>query len=869
MSARALVSRLAGAARAIVGGSSRHDADLRAELESHVAIETEEYIRRGVLPNEARRLAMLHAGGLAIAEESVRARRGVPVLEEIATDIRYGVRGLLHARGFTTAVVLTLALGIGANAAMFTIVDAVVLRPLPYPQSDRILSLSAKFKDVDAGSLYDADYFAWQQSARTVRLAAYTSERGVFATNANAPEQIRGLDVTQEYFSVFGVHPMLGRDFTAAETATRGTHVVILGEQLWRDRFRGDSSIIGRTVDIDGEPNTVVAVMPASFSDGDARYWRPYPIKLGTNGASFFFQTIARLGSGVPLATARAELGAISSRVDAARPVTQRGVIPVVMTLHDRRFGNLRMPLLVLFGAVGVLLLIACANVASLALARSSARRHEVAVRLALGAGRWRVMRAIAFESIMLSLAGGALGIALARAAVAYVIRLSPASVGDAADVHVGGVVVAFTFLVALAVGIAFAAAPAIASARGDLNALLASHGSRTTATRRRARNRRVLVVAQLATALVLLSGAGLVARTFWRVTSIDPGFRTANLQTVSVQLPRNASTDAQVEVFFNGLIAQVRALPGVTSAALADVPPLGGLRMVMSAHDKDGHEGPRIDNLDVGPEYMRTIGATLRAGREFTAADRDGAPLVMIMNETCARLLIPTGDPVGQTVTFAGQPRRIVGVVRDVFQRELEADASPVAYLPLAQGGLSPYERLLIRIDGPADPVDRAISGIVHELSGALAPPTYTMMMATVDQSIAPRRFTLLLMGSFAVVAALLAAIGLYGVLAQLVGERTREIGIRVALGADARRVQRMVLGEGMLLAAAGAGIGVIAALLSARVVRSLLFQTSVHDPVSITVVTVLLLAVSATASWIPARRASRVDAVLALRAD
>ncbi|HEY4215945.1 MAG TPA: ABC transporter permease [Gemmatimonadaceae bacterium] len=865
---RLMLARIAAAVRAVFGGG-RADTDLRAELESHLVMHIDDNLRRGMSAEAARREALLAAGSITGAAELVREQRGLPVLETLISDIRYAIRGLLTKPAYTAAVVLTLALGIGANSAMFTIVNAVVLRPLPYPDPDRIITLSVRLRGADIGVADEHNYFAWASAAHSVALAAYSPQRNVVVTS-NGPEDVRGMLVTASYFDILGVHPLLGRVFNPSEDRKNGPAVVVLGEHLWRQEFGGDSSIVGRSVSLNDKPATVVGVMPRSFGEGDSQFWMPYAIAPSAGNVSRFYFVVGRLRPGVSLDAARAELTEISQRVDAERPDHDRGYSPVLMTLHERRYGSQRTPLLLLFSAVGVLLLIACANLANLSLARAVGRQREMAVRLALGAGRWRLVRALLCESVLLSIVGASVGLALATALVRYMMHLSPASVGNMDSIAIDGRVLLFTLTVAVITGIVFGIGPAIAAGRGDLQRALSAGGPRSIGSARQQLARRVLVVAQLATALVLLTGAGLVARTFWKVVTIDPGFRPDGVVAVSVKLSTHY-TNETASHFFDALMGRVRALPGVTAVSLADVIPLGGAGMSVSMMDSTGHRRPPIDVLDVGSDYFGALGVTVRAGRPIDAGDRAETRPVAVINTSTAHMLFGTVNPIGQTVRLSHDdpPAIVVGVVDDIVQHDLESAATSTIYRPLGQIGVGRNEQLLIRVAGPVEPIESAVTRIVQATDRALPPPTIKTMRTVLAGAMAPRRFAFVLFGIFAGLAVMLAAIGLYGVLAHLVAERTRELGVRVALGADPRRVRGLVLGQGVLLTMLGTMLGLGGSVLAVRAARTLVYDVSIYDPWTFIAGAVVLVAVSLAACWFPARRASRVDPMIALRAE
>jgi putative ABC transport system permease protein len=876
--ARELLARAVASICALVG-SRRDDDDLCEEMGAHLDMQIEDNVRRGMTPDEARRVALIAAGGLTGAAESAREQRGLPVFESLIIDVRYAARALAAKPGYTAAVILTLALGIGANSAMFSIVNAVVLRPLPYANSDRLVSISTSTKGEDHGVVDDMNYVSWRDNARSVTLTLAGGTDGVLTTGGG-PEVVSAMEVSTSYFSVFAVRPLLGRTFTEEEDHPGGPEVVVLHESLWRRAFGADSSIVGRTVTIDDRLHTVIGILPASFTTSrHAQFWVPIrmrdveglrPLSPTHPGvATYYYFAYGRLRDGATLEGARAELATITRRIEPGRSPDLRGLSPVVMTMHERRFGDRRKPLVLLFSAVGVLLIIACANLANLSLARSAGRQREMAVRLALGAGRWRLARALLCESTLLALAGGLLGLLLAKASIGYMVRLSPASVGNLEGIPLDATVLLFTLGVAVLTGLAFGVAPAVAAARGDINRALTSGGPRSTAGGVQQATQRLLVVVQLATALVLLTAAGLVARTFLRVAAIDAGFEADHLASVQLRLPKMRYSPARAIPFFEQLASRVRAQPGVVSVAFVHGVPLSGLAYTFSETDSTGHRLGPIDVVEAGSDYFRTIGATIRAGRGIDSTDRAGSEEVIVVNEVLARQLFPQGSPVGRTIRWHGATARVVGVVKNVLQRDLEIAPSPVAYAALAQTDPRTYVTLMVRTAGAPTSLQSTLPRIVQSIDPTIPPAPVALMTDVVSRSIAPRQFTFVLLGVFAALAAMLAVIGLYGVLANLVADRTREIGIRVALGADARRVTRLVLGQGAALVVIGTTLGIAGSIVSVRSVRALVYDMSVYDPWTFAGGAALLVVVSLIASYIPARRASRVDPIIALRAD
>jgi putative ABC transport system permease protein len=788
-------------------------------------------------------------------------------------DLRIAVRSLAKQKAWTAVAIVTLALGSGANTALFTIVNAALLRPLPYPDSDRIVSVSEMDKGVDHGTVPVPTFSEWGRTARSFSaLAAYTWTSAVLGS-VDAPEVVDGARVSASYFRVLGLNPRRGRVFTAEEDRPGSPEVVVLSDQLWRRSFATDSAIVGKTIVLDGTSSVVIGVMPASFTTARrAQFWTP--LRLATSGNSAggirYYTIIARLQPGITVATARDELAAIDRRLDLEKPANARGWTPVVMTLHDRRFGDNRPALLLLFGAVGVLLLIACANVSSLLLARAVRRRREFAVRIAVGATRGRLVRYLVCESLVLSLAGGLLGLGVAIAAVHYFVSIGPASITNIENIRADGAVLLFTFAVSVVTGFAFGLVPALDAGRGDLAPALASGSARATHTAPQNHLRRALVVGELATALVLLTGAGLLTNSFARAIAVDPGFRPQRLLAATLDLPRSRYGVDRAGAFYNEMLARVRALPGVESAALAAGRPPASRRMSFTTKE-NGKWSPRIDVTAVGDGYVETIGATLLLGRAFNTTDGPNAPPVAMINETMARVMFPGRNALEQRIKLGDPPRDvvIVGVMRDMVPLGAESDPAPFVFLPVSQDGAIRSMTILARSAGTPELLENPIRQIVRSLDAAQPAPTFTTMEDALSDAVAPLHFTFVLLGIFASVAAILAAVGLYGVMAYLVDDRTREIGIRVALGADRSQVIRIVVGNGMTLTLIGLVVGVALSLGAVRLLRTMLYGVSMYDPWTFAAGAVVLALAGFLACYLPARRATRLDPMVALRAE
>ena len=794
-------------------------------------------------------------------------------MNSMLQDLRYALRQLAKSSGFTGVAVLTLALGIGANSALFTIVNAVILRPLPYPHAERLLSLSESDKGVDISVVSGPTYAEWLRSARSLSaLAAYAPTRAL-VRGAEEPELVDGLLATASYFTVMAVSPARGRAFTADEDRPGGPAVVVLSDQLWRRMFAADSALIGRTALFDGKPQTVIGIMPPSFTTTrGSQYWMPMRLDPAPpTGTTFYYYVLARLRPDASIDSPRAELAALARRLDAERSADQRGRTPVVMTLHERRHGDTRPALLILLGAVGVLLLIACANVCNLLLARGARRRKEFAVRLALGASRWRLIRYLLVESVALSLSGGVLGLFVAFLAVSPFVRIAPATVARVEGIEVDATVLGFTFAVAVMAGVIFGLIPALEAGRADLGHAL-SGSLRATGSARQHSVGRALIVFELATTLVLLTCAGLLTHSFARVMAIDYGFRPECVLVEDISLQNTRYSNESAARFFTELLERVRTFPGVEAAALADVAPLGGARMSVSTRDQDGRQTPVVDVIAVSPGYFATTGTPVLTGRDFGLEDRARGPRVAMINATLAHLLYSGVGAVGRRIGLpndSGRGATIVGVVKDVPQRELEAVARPAVFVPADQAGLGTRTTLLIRT--PSDPIalQQAVREAVRSMDAGLPAPSGTTMEQVLSDAVAPRRFSFVLLAIFGLLAATLAAVGLYGVLAYLVADRTREIGIRLALGAEPLRLVRLVVEQGMWLAVLGVLIGLGGSFAAVRLLRHMLFGVSIYDPWAFVAGTALLGVVALVGCLIPARRATQVDPMVALRSE
>lgn len=797
-------------------------------------------------------------------------------MNTLMQDVRYALRSLLRTPGFTVVAVLTLALGIGANTTLFSVLYAALLRPLPYLEPDRIVSIGTSQEGrPDNGTASHLLYQEWRAEGRALtELGAYNGRAAIIGGDG-MPERVTGAYATSSLFSIAGSRPLLGR-FLREDDERPGTpETVVLSHALWKRRFGGDSAIIGRAISMNAAPVTVVGIAPASFDlPRNVQFWRPLQLPAAGSGISLFISVVGRLAPGATLDGARAQLAAIALRGDAARPEWQRGAEARVVTLHERRYGSTRPLLLILLGTVALVLLIACANVASLLLARATAREREFALRTALGASRGRLVRLLLVESTVLAAIGGAVALLVPAWGIPLLVRVGSLATLRTLDIGVDGVVVAATAAIALVTGLGFGLVPAFGATRLRLRDSLAGGGA--GAQPKHARLRRTLVAGQLATALVLLVGAMLLTRSLVRITSVDPGFQPDHVLGATIDLPRATyPDDAATNAFYGRLLDRVEALPGVQSAALADMLPLQGFRYSRAVNvdgapvPTDGSDQANFNSVTDG--YFATVGMTVEKGRPFASSDvLNGAP-VAIVNAAFARRFFPDGDAVGHTINMNGEMPvnpTIVGVVRDVRQIGLDVAAAPEVFRPASQSSELPQSVVLRTVGDPAL-LGEALRRAVLEIDPAQPVSRVFTLEDDLALTTAPRRANAALVGSFAILALLLSALGLYGVMAYTVTQRTREIGVRIALGARPGAVARLVVGEGARVALIGGVIGIILARAFSRVLADFLFEVHTTDVATFIVAPVLLVGVALLASWLPARRAARTDPMVALRSE
>jgi putative ABC transport system permease protein len=802
-------------------------------------------------------------------------------METIFKDIRYGIRSLGKHPGFTAIAVITLALGIGANTAIFSVVNTVLLRPLPFDDPESIVWLWDTMPQLATAPTSLPDFLGWKEQNRSFEhLAAFQSGNMFVDAGDGSTDTPVGL-VTPELFSVFRVSPILGRTFTDEETLPGRFRVAVLSHSMWQSRFGADVNVSGRTIQLNGATYTIIGVMPAGFSYPDrAELWRPLPIDPAKlDPGPHYLNVVGRLKPGVALAQAQADMSTIAARLSQQYKEKNAGHGVKLERLTGVVVGDIGLALYVLFGAVGFVLLIACANIANLMLARVGTRQKEIAVRTALGASRLRIVRQLLIESIMLAIGGGVIGLLLAIWAVSWVVSLGADTIPRVHEISVDPGVAGFTLLVSVVTGLLFGLAPALQVSRPDLTDALKESG-RSTAGLRRNRLRSVLVVSEVALSLVLLVGAGLMIRSFAKLNEVDPGFNPAKVLTLGVALlSTRYPKDEQVAQAYSQILERAAAVPGVVSAgAISDLPLTGS-----NISDSFTIEGrppiakeaePSTEYHIVTPRYFESMGIPLLSGRDVARTDTRQSPNVVVINDVFARRHFAGENPLGHRLRLQGQerdPLLIIGVVGN--SRQLGLDKQPTAelYVPLLQDPLSTnYQRamtIVARTKSDPGAIAGSLRAALTSVDKSL--PVYALKPMTeyLHDSLARRRFSLILLTVFSCVALVLAAVGIYGVISYGVTQRTHEMGIRMALGAQSRDVLKLIVRQAMVLVLAGVGIGLLGSLALTRLMKGLLFSVSVTDPMTLVVISFLMTFIALLACLIPARRATRVDPLVALR--
>ena len=800
-------------------------------------------------------------------------------------DLRYALRMLAKAPAFTFVAVFTLGLAIGANSAIFSVVNAVLLRPLPYPQSEQLVRVFGKQPQLDLAPSSPANFLEWRtENEAFTRIATWVGQ-GFNLTGTDNPERVIGARVSFDLFRLLGVQPVLGRDFAAEEDGEGGERVVILSYDFWQRRFAGDPSAIGRTITLSDQTYTIVGVMPRGFAfpSPRAQIWTPVafnPAERATRDTNFI-DVVARLKPGVSLEQAQANMSAVAQRQAERYPQTNFGLGVTVVSLQEHMVGDVRPMLVVLLGAVAFVLLIACANVANLLLGRAAARQREMAIRGALGASRSRVVRLLLTESVLLAIIGGAIGLLLAGWSLDFLLSLMPADLPFVAEIGVNRTVFLFTAAVSVLTGILFGLAPAWQVSKSDLNEGLKESGRSGSGGPRRHRIRALLVISEVALSLVLLIGAGLMIRSFARLLAVDPGFKADQVLTAFVSLPVSKYSERQEQVaFFDRLLERLRNVPGVNAAGIVtNIPLYGGSS---TGFEVDGRpealpgQRPMTDYRLTSPDYFTAMGMRLVKGRAFSHHDNEAAPGVVIINETLAARYFAGEDPIGKRLNLSGEPRdlrEIVGVIADVRNYGVDAEVKPEVYVPFFQSApeylASQASAMTIVVRSAIDPTRFAAA--LREQVQALDKDQPVSAIRTMEQYLAEsmlaRRFSMLLLGAFAGLALVLAAVGIYGVIAYMVTQRTHEIGIRIALGARGGDILRLVFSNAIATTVVGVLIGLGAAFALTRLLQSLLYQVTATDPIVFATIPLLLFAVAAIATYLPARRAMKVNPITALR--
>jgi predicted permease len=878
-----LISRLISLCRNLFH-KDRVDQEFTEEIQAYLDLSTETKISQGLTPREARRNALVELGGVEQVHEKVREVRMGQFMETAWRDVRFGVRALVHSPVFSVVTVLSLALGIGANTAIFSVVNGLLLRPLPFPESERIVDVwhtppQRSFPGLDTFSVSPANYLDWKAQSTAFEQMAVYSYSGFSLTTSNDPLPLIGAAVSSDFFSVLRTNVTQGRTFTPDEERLGRDQVVVIGHGLWQRAFGANPNIIGQTLTINSRGFTVVGIMPAGFEfPRKAELWVPlaWDDKERQIRSIHDYLVIARLKQNVSQQQAQAEMSTISSRLEQQYPEENKGWGAVVIPLREDVVGDIRLALLVLFCAVGFVLLIACANVANLMLARGANRQREIAVRIALGAGRARLIRQLLTESVLLAVSGGVLGLLLAVWGSRMLVQLG--SLPNSNDIGIDTWVLGFTLLVSFGAGIIIGLVPALQLTRTNLSDTLKQGSGRTGGSVIKQHTRKALVISEVALSLVLLIGAGLMIRSFWKLQNVNPGFDTSNALAMSVALtPTRYAEPHQQLAFLDRAIEQIRAVPGVSSVGATTTIPLGGggSTQPFSIEGRPAGavaEQPMAQTRYITSDYFRAIGIPLRQGRFFSDQDRDNSVPVVIISEAMARRFWPGENPIGKRLTpsfhLEQGAREIVGVVGDVKASGLDVDSAAMMYLPYKQAP-RPYMSFVVRTALNPESLVQPVSAAIYSIDKEQALTDVETMEQVLTESLSGRRFNMSLLLTFAAAALVLAAVGVYGVMNYTVTLRRRELGIRMALGASRIDVLRLVLRQGLTLTLIGVAVGLISAYALTRLMASLLYGVTATDYLTFASVSAVLILVGVAASYVPARRATKVNPTIALRTE
>jgi len=871
-------------------GKQKRDADLDEELRSHIDFAVEENLKRGMSMKDARTAALKEFGGMTQTKETYRVLRGLPILETLANDLRFGLRQLVKSPAFALTAILTLALGIGATTAIFSVVKAVLLAPLPYNNPGRIVAVWTANAAQGGQPLPSTagDFAIWKQRSGVFEDLAPSYDNEQTLTGQGSPQFLIGYAVSASYLRILGVAPQLGRLYTDQEDSAGGPKLALLSDHLWRATFHSDPSIVNKAITLDGNAYTVLGVMPPGFNyPSSVEIWTPSNIAPSAydDFSHTYIRILGRLRPGVTLAQAQKTLNDVEAQVATEHPQTDSGNRVVLVPLREQLDGDIRKPLLILMGAVGLVLLIACANTAGLALARNAERQKEIAVRLALGATRRRLLRQFVTESLLLAVIGGAGGILLALAGTHFLLGLFPNEVANlnipkVTEIPMDRGVLLFAFAITLLTAFLFGIVPVVKGMRTEAGAAMKDSARGNTNTRRSNRSRSAVVMSEVALSLMLLTGAGLVVASFQKVINADLGFRPEHVLSMQLFLPpdRYPSTDpAKRRQFIEGVEKRLSALPGVKSVGTINFLPLSGFWGTTSfllrgqAPPKNG-QAPEADNRIITPGYLQTMGLPLLRGRNFTDADHAGELQVAMINQVMAKQYFAGKDPLGEQLNLgtADKPDwwQIVGITGDVKAFGQDQPTHADIYRPFDQ---LPFPLVAFTMRTETDPAlmvksaEQALWSVDPDLPVLKAIP----MNLLASQTLAVRRASAALFSAFAVLALVLACIGIYGVMAYAVTQRRQEIGVRMALGARRSNVLRMMMGFGFRLALYGVVIGLIGAFALTRLLQSLLFEVNAMNPLVFSIAALVLVAVSTAASYLPARAAASIEPMQALRTE
>ena len=866
---------------------------LDEEMRCHIELMADEYMRRGMTPKEAWRAARQAFGGIDQTKEKYRYQRGLPMIETMWQDLRYAFRVLTKNKGFTIVAIVALALGIGANTAIFSVVDGVLLRPLPFKEPDKLFTLWERNQKIlhpyDSNPPAIGNLVDWRAQNHVFEsIASYYPNVNLNLAGEDSAEHVVGAQITADLFQILRVDPIKGRIFRVEEEEIGKNRVVIISHGLWIRRYGGDPNLVGKTIMVNGVNNEVVGIMPAGFNfpggtgtvgqitPPPADIWIPLalPPAALTQRSSHSLTAIARLKPGVTIEQAQAEMNSIQAKIEHDYPNDFVGNEVKLVSLHMQVSGPVRPVLLLLLGAVAFVLLIACVNVANLLLARAASRQKEIAIRASLGASRIRVIRQLLTESLLLSVTGGTVGVLLAGLCLKLIKLLLPANFPRAQEITLDWRVLGFTLIISLATGIIFGLVPAIQASRFTFTEALKEGGRGSTEGFRHNLLRSILVIAEVALSLILLVGAGLMVQSLVRIQQVKPGFSPDHVLTMSVSLPRATYPDNPARVsFFRRFTEQTKTIPGVLSVGATTQIPLGGDNMSYAA-SVDGRTYsagafPSADARSVTPEYFNTMKVALIKGRFLTERDNSDSPGAIVINQTMARHVFPDEDPIGKHMSlgFGGFKGEIVGVIGDVREAGLGDEINDTVYVSYLQAPF--WSTMILVVRTTSEPVSMA-----NSLRGALAAMDKNQsifdiktMDSIVVESVSQPRFRATLLGLFAITALLLAMVGIYGVMSYSASRRTHEIGIRMALGANPKDVLKLVVGQGLLLAVIGVFVGLAGSFLLTQFLIALLYETKATDPGTFAGMAVVLIIIATAACYIPARRASKVDPMIALR--